>query len=133
MLDINSKKTKITSFKKRVKKNLDLEFYKGKQTIDIVHENRYLGTRTSSTGNCNVSLEHLREKALLALFDLWKNAGISRLKPSLACKIFDTMTTPILSYNCEIWGANQKQDFKTWDGSPTEKAPAKTKVLLILK
>ena len=40
MLDINSKKTKITSFKKRVKKNLDLEFYKRKQTIDIVHENR---------------------------------------------------------------------------------------------
>ena len=44
MLDINSKKTKITSCKKRLKKNLDLEFYKGKQTIDIVHENRYLGT-----------------------------------------------------------------------------------------
>ena len=22
------------------------------------------------------------------------------------------MTTPILSYNCEIWGANQKQDLK---------------------
>ena len=43
------------------------------------------------------------------------------------------MTTPILSYNCEIWGANQKQDFKTWDGSPIEKAPAKTKVLSILK
>ena len=70
MLDINSKKTKITSFKKSVTKNLDLEFYIGKQTIDIVHENTYLGTRTSSTGNCNVSLEHLREKALLALFDL---------------------------------------------------------------
>lgn len=43
------------------------------------------------------------------------------------------MITPILSYNCEIWGANQNQDFKMWDGSPTEKAPAKTKVLLILK
>ena len=102
-------------FQKRVKKKLDLEFYIGNQTIDIVHETTHLGTRTSSTGNCNVSLEHLR------------------LKPSLACKIFDTMTTPILSYNCEIWGANQNQDFKTWDGSPIEKAPAKTKVLLILK
>ena len=43
------------------------------------------------------------------------------------------MTTSIVSYNCEIWGANQKQDFKTWDGSPIEKVPAKTKVLLILK
>ena len=43
------------------------------------------------------------------------------------------MTTRILSYNCEIWGADQKQDFKTLDGSPIEKAPAKTKVPLILK
>ena len=41
--------------------------------------------------------------------------GISRLKPSLACKIFD-----ILSYNCKIWVAYKKQDFKTWDSSPTE-------------
>ena len=98
MLDINSKKTKITSFKKRVKKNLDLEFYKGKQTIDIVHENRYLGTRTSSTGNCNVSLEHLREKTLLALFDLWKNAGISRLKPSLAWLVKYSTPWPPLYY-----------------------------------
>ena len=31
------------------------------------------------------------------------------------------MPTPILSYNCEIWGAYQKQDFKTWDSSPIEK------------
>ena len=31
------------------------------------------------------------------------------------------MITPILSYNCEIWGAYQKQDFKTWDSSPIEK------------
>jgi len=50
---------------------------------------------------------------------LRKNTDISRLKPSLACKIFDTIT-PILSYNCEIWGAYQKQDFKTWDSSPIE-------------
>ena len=76
MLDINSKKTKIMIFQKRVKKNLDLKFYIGKQTIDIVHENTYLGTRTSSTGNCNVSLEHLREKALLSLFDLWKTQTV---------------------------------------------------------
>ena len=61
-------------FQKRVKNKSDLEFYIGNHTIDIVHEfeNTHLGTRTSSTGNCNVSLEHLREKALLPLFDLRK-------------------------------------------------------------
>jgi len=68
-----------------------------------------------------VSLEHLKEKALHALFGLRKNTDIRRLKPSLACKIFDTMIMPILSYNCEIWGAYKKQDFETWDSSPIEK------------
>jgi len=121
MLDINSKKTKIMIFQKRAKKNSDLGFHIGKQNIDIVHEYAYLGTRISSTGNFNVSFEHLKEKALHALLGLRKNTDISRLKPSLACKIFDTMITPILSYNCEIWGAHQKQDFKTWDSSPIEK------------
>ena len=103
-------------FQKRAKKISDLEFHIGKQNIDIVHKYTYLGTRISSTGNFNVSLEHLKEKALHALFGLRKNTDISRLKPSLACKIFDTMITPILSYNCEIWGAYQKQDFKTCMG-----------------
>ena len=42
MLNINSKKNKITSFKKRVKKNFDLEFYVGKQTIDIVHARKHI-------------------------------------------------------------------------------------------
>ena len=31
------------------------------------------------------------------------------------------MVTPILSYNSEIWGVYQKQDFRTWDSSPIEK------------
>ena len=29
--------------------------------------------------------------------------SVSKLKPSLACKIFDTMIPPILLYNSEIW------------------------------
>ena len=109
-------------FQQRAKKNSDLEFHIGKQSIDIVHEYTYLRTRISSTGNFNVSLQHLKEKALHALFGLKQNTDISRLNPSLACEIFDAMITPILSYNCEIWGAYQKQDFhKTWNSSPIEK------------
>ena len=68
-----------------------------------------------------MSLEHLKEEAIHALFGLRKNTDIRRLIPSLACKIFDTMVTPILSYNSEIWGVYQKQDFRTWDSSPIEK------------
>ena len=51
------------------------EFHIGKETIDIVHEYTYLGTRISSTGNFNISLEHLKEKALHALFSLRKHTN----------------------------------------------------------
>ena len=36
--------------------------------------------------------------------------------------MFDTMISPILTYNSEIWGLYAKPDFKTWDGSQIEKA-----------
>ena len=78
----------------------------GSQIIDVVQENTYLGTRISSSGNFSVSREHLKEKALHALFSLRRHTNLSKLKAALACKIFDTMISPILTYNCysEIWG-----------------------------
>ena len=84
-------------FQKRAKKNSSLEFHIGKETIDIVHEYTYLGTRISSTGNFHISLEHLKETALHALFSLTKHTNFSKLKPSLACKIVEAMIFIILS------------------------------------
>ena len=75
-----------------------------------------------SLGNLSVSREHLKEKALHALFSLRQHTNLSKLKAALACKIFDTMIFPILTYNSEIWGVYAKPDFKTWDGSQIEKA-----------
>ena len=43
---------------------------------------------------------------------------LRKLKPSLACKIFDTM---IVTYNSEIWGVYTKPQFKAWDSSQIEK------------
>ena len=76
----------------------------------------------TSSGNFSVSREHLKEKALHALFSLRRHTNLSKLKAALACKIFDTMNSPILTYNSEIWGVYAKPDFKTWDGSQIEKA-----------
>ena len=76
----------------------------------------------SSSGNFPVSREQLKEKALPALLSLRRYTNLSKLKAALACKIFDTMISPILTYNSEIWGVYAKPDFKTWDGSQIEKA-----------
>ena len=85
-------------FQRRAKR-YDCNFYIGNEKIDIVQSYTYLGTQTSSTGN----------------FDF------SSLKPSLACKIFDRMISPILTYNSGVWGLFIKSDFKYWDTSPIEK------------
>ena len=114
MLQINPKKTKIMVFQKRAKK-YECNFYIDKEKIDTVQNYTYLGTRISSSGNFTLSLDHLREKALHALFALRRHVDLSRLKPSLACKIFDTMISPILTYNSEAWGVFAKSDFKSWD------------------
>ena len=58
-----------------------------------------------------MSREHLEEKALHALFSLTRHTDLSKLKTYLACKIFDTMISPILTYNSEIWGVYAKPDF----------------------
>ena len=51
--------------------------------------------------------------------------NFSKLKPSLACKIFEAMISPVLSYNSEIWGVYVKHNFKAWDNTPTEKTHLK--------
>ena len=48
-LKINPKKTKIMIFQKHPKKSIDIKFNKGSQSIEIVQEYTYLGTRLTST------------------------------------------------------------------------------------
>ena len=103
-------------------KNADFHFFVDSQRIDVLQEYTYLGTRMSSSGNFSVSREHLKETALHALFSLRWHTNLSKLTAALACKIFDTMISPILTYNSEIWGVYAKPDFKTWECSQIEMA-----------
>ena len=109
MLRINPKKTKIMIFQRCTKKCDDV--FIGSEIIDNVQNYTYLGTRISSSGNFTLSLEHLRQKALHVFFGLRRHTDFNKLKPSLACKIFDSMISPILTYNSEVWGAFAKSDF----------------------
>ena len=56
---------------------------------------------------CHVNIS----KNLHGRFSLTRHTNLSKLKTSLARKIFDTMTSPILKYNSEIWGVYAKPDF----------------------
>ena len=56
-----------------------------------------------------------------AFYNLTRIIDLKRLKPKHANKLFETLTVPILSYGCEVWGAYLKQTFQNWEKSPTEK------------
>ena len=56
-----------------------------------------------------------------AFCGLRRHKDLNDLKPSLACQIFDSMISPILTYNNEVWGAFVKSDFKSWDSFAIEK------------
>ena len=81
-----------------MKKCSEHKFYIENQTIDVVQEYTYLRMKIFSSGNFKYSLDHLKEKALHALFSLRRHTNFSKLKPSLASKIFNTMISAILLY-----------------------------------
>lgn len=113
----NSEKTKTMRFQKRLRKSVDISFKIGFETIEIVQEYTYLGTRLTPTGNFTLATEHLKD----AFSSIRKDTLLDRLHPNTASQIFDTMIFPILSYNSEVWGMYTKQNLKKWDSSPIEK------------
>ena len=73
----------------------------------------------SSSGNFSVSHEHLKKKALHALFSLRRHTNLRKLKTAFALKVFDAMISPILTCtgNSESWGVYATPHFKFGDGS----------------
>ena len=86
MLSIKPKNTKIMIFQRCTRK-CEYNFRIGNEVIDVVQNYAYLGTRITSSGNFTLSLEHLRPKALHALFSLRRHTGIWMvLSPHLRVK-----------------------------------------------
>lgn len=80
-------------------------FKYGKEKIDIVRKLYLLGNSNFFIWKIHTLLiEHLREKAVHALFSWRPRIDFSSLKPSLFGKIFDRTTSPILTYNSKAWG-----------------------------
>ena len=121
MMETNLKKTKIMIFQKGNKKQIKPNFLLGNQTITIVNEYCYLGVKLNQNGKFTLALKQLSEKALHALFSIRRRLNIHFLKPQLAIKIFDSIISPILLYNSEVWGAYLKNDFNNWDKTLVEK------------
>ena len=108
-------------FQKHNSKLPNLHFHIGNKKIDIVKEYTYLGLKLVPNGKFKLAQQQLSEKALHALYKVRKNLDFHKLSPKTATKIFDSIISPILLYNSEIWGAYEKNDLNKWDNSETEK------------
>jgi hypothetical protein len=120
LMKINTKKTKIMVFQKHNSKLPNLNFHIGNENIEITKEYTYLGLKLAQNGKFKAAKQQLSEKALHALFKIHKKVDLHKLSPKTAVKIFDTIITPILLYNSEIWGVFEKNDLNKWDNSPAE-------------
>ena len=87
-LNIDPKKTKIMIFQKSPKQSTDIKFNIGSESIEIVQEYTYLGTRLTPTGNFTLALEHLNEKALHTFSIIRKRTILNKLNPNTAFRIF---------------------------------------------
>ncbi|CAB3986903.1 Hypothetical predicted protein [Paramuricea clavata] len=122
LLQINTKKTKIMIFQKRNSSQpTKIQFHIGDKKIDTTKEYNYLGLKISQNGKFKLAQQQLGEKALHALYKIRKNIDFRKLTPKLAMKIFDSIISPILLYNSEIWGAYEKNDYNKWENSEIER------------
>jgi hypothetical protein len=120
-MEVNLKKTKVMIFQKGNKKKTKPSFTLDNKTIEIVQEYCYLGIKLNSNGKFTLAMKQLGEKALHALYSIRRHLNLHNLNPKLAIKIFDTIISPILLYNSEVWGVYTKNDFNNWDNSQIEK------------
>ena len=114
-------------FQKTNKKHKIPTFSFGNETLQITQEYTYLGLKLTPNGKFTVAMKTIANKAIQALFAIKKKVNFFNLKPKLAIKIFDSMISPILQYNSEVWGAFTctNNDFGKWNQTPIEKAHLK--------
>ena len=104
-LVINTDKSKIMIFNKtgRLMRRL---FKINGTPLECVRTYKYLGFILSPSGEINVGLSDLRDRAFKAFMKLKKSLGSSFNQDiTTTLTLLDTMIKPILLYNSDFWGA----------------------------
>jgi hypothetical protein len=100
-LTININKTKVIIFNEGGHHITKHNFFLGDLKVEITQSYCYLGIIFSASGNFNLALQNLHDKALKAFHHFKQFDFRNNIK--MALKLFDTLVTPILNYGCEAW------------------------------
>jgi hypothetical protein len=112
-LIINTDKTKIVIFKKRINKKLYQSFKLNGTTLEIVDEYKYLGIKLYRTGSWQVEMDSRTSAASFAFNEL-KSIILKDKSTSWSTKttLVNSMVESILLYGSEIWGADDTDQIK---------------------
>ena len=122
-LTVNRHKTKTMIFQKRSRcQGNKLTFLLGSTKINQTNEYTYLGIKISSTGNFNLAVNELKEKAQIAFYAIKRSTNLNNVNIPIKIwmKIFKSVIEPIALYGCEVWGTLTHQDLLKWDKHPIE-------------
>ena len=101
---INIKKTKAIIFNKsgRIFRG---KFKLGNQPIQVTDSYVYLGITFTPSGSFSLAQKKLYYKATRSLYGFLSEVNIyNGASVSAVLKLFDSLVSPMLLYNCEIWG-----------------------------
>ncbi len=107
-LIINTLKTKVMCFPS----SINVHFKFNGSEIETVKSYKYLGCVISNHGNLfNEHVKYALEKAHRAEYKIYSYCyKLGQIPPLLACKLFDSLVSPIIGYCGEIWYNNTHKD-----------------------
>lgn len=94
-------------------------FYLDNTKLQQTKNYTYLGLNITYTGNTNMAVKDLRDKARRAFCAIKRNIK-TNIPIRIWLKIFQFVIEPILLYGSEIWGPKLNQNFDKWDKTVIE-------------
>ena len=76
--------------------------------------------KQSASGNFDLAVNALKEKAHRALYAIKRNFHKIQIPIKIWRNTFDSVIMPIALYGCEIWGPLSKLEYIRWDKHPLE-------------
>ncbi len=113
-LTVNTAKTKIMIFQKQHRNQVTHNFYLDTTKLQHTKNYTYLGLNITYTGNLNMAVKDLRDKARRAFYAIKRNIRIY-IPTEIWLKIFQFVLEPIILYGSEIWGPKLNNEFDKWD------------------
>ena len=107
-LEVNTLKSKCMVFRRNGRIYAKDKWTLKNNILETVKEFKYLGYSLSTSGSHSNGVKNLRSSAHRAMFSLkCIFQKYKYLSPKIQLSLFNSMIKPILTYGCEIWGAQQ--------------------------